>query len=154
MAKLHDGVVAYRASGTVRLLALFMALLAESVGQAGRTAEALEWLDKARTIVIESGERVFEAELHRLRAELLAPHDASQAEAQRLFQEALAVARGQESKSIELRAAMGLARLWQQQGKRREAYDLLAPIYHGFTEGLATPPLQACKALLGQLNRH
>ncbi len=74
-----------------------------------------------------------------------------QAEAEAWFQRALDVARRQEAKSLELRAAMSLARLWQQQGKRAEAYDLLAPIYGWFTEGFDTADLQEARALLDAL---
>jgi predicted ATPase len=75
-----------------------------------------------------------------------------QAEAEACFQQALAVASRQEAKSLELRAAMSLSRLWQQ-GKRQEAYDLLAPIYHWFTEGFDTADLQDARALLTELSR-
>jgi len=68
------------------------------------------------------------------------------------FQQALDVARLQEAKSLELRAAMSLGRLWQQQGKRQEAYDLLAPIYHWFTEGFDTVDLQDARSLLVELS--
>ena len=74
-----------------------------------------------------------------------------QAEAEACFQQALDVARRQEAKSLELRAAMSLARLWQQQGKHAAAYDLLAPIYGWFTEGFDTADLQEAKALLDEL---
>ena len=76
-----------------------------------------------------------------------------QAEAEAWLQRALDVARRQEAKSLELRAAMSLSRLWQQQGKRQEAYDLLAPIYHWFTEGFDTADLQDARALLAELSR-
>jgi len=75
-----------------------------------------------------------------------------QAEAEARFRRALDVARRQEAKSLELRAAMSLARLWQQQGKRAEAYDLLAPIYGWFTEGFDTADLQEAKVLLEELD--
>jgi predicted ATPase len=75
-----------------------------------------------------------------------------QAEAEAWLQRALDVARRQEAKSLELRAAMSLSRLWQQQGKRQEAYDLLAPIYHWFTEGFDTADLQDARALLAELS--
>ena len=90
--------------------------------------------------------------LYRLQGELLlrqAVPDAAQAET--CFQQALAIARRQQAKSWELRAAMSLARLWQQQGKRNEAYDLLAPVYGWFTEGFDTADLQEAKALLDAL---
>ena len=92
------------------------------------------------------------AEAYRIKGELLlrqAVPDASQAEA--CFQQALAIARRQQAKSWELRAAMSLGRLWQQQGKRQEACELLAPIYGWFTEGFDTADLQEAKALLEEL---
>jgi predicted ATPase len=91
--------------------------------------------------------------VYRLQGEFLlrqAVPDAVQAEA--CFQQALALARRQQAKSWELRAAMSLSRLWQQQGKRQEAYDLLAPIYHWFTEGFDTADLQDARALLAELS--
>jgi len=108
----------------------------------------------------QTGERYYEAERYRQRGELLLlraaqsppaqgsrePHDA-----EACFQQALAVARRQEAKSLELRTAMSLSRLWQQQGKRAEAHDLLAPIYGWFTEGFDTADLQEAKTLLETL---
>jgi predicted ATPase len=91
--------------------------------------------------------------LHRLKGELLLKQpvpDAPQAEA--CLQQALAIARRQQAKSWELRAALSLSQLWQQQGKRAEAYDLLAPIYGWFTEGFDTADLQEAQALLGELS--
>ena len=93
-------------------------------------------------------ERWWEAEISRLRGVLLLRQPGTpQAEAEAWLQRALDVARRQEAKSLELRAAMSLSRLWQQQGKRQEAYDLLAPIYHWFTEGFDTADLQDARAL-------
>jgi predicted ATPase len=108
-------------------------------------AEALAVLDTTEL-------RYYAAELYRLKGALLlqqAVPDAAQAEA--CFQQALDVARQQQAKSWELRAATSLARLWQSQGKRQEAYDLLAPVYHWFTEGFDTADLQEAKTLLDQL---
>ena len=99
-----------------------------------------------------TGQRVFEPDLHRIKGVLLlrqAVPDAPQAEA--CFQQALAVARRQEAKSLELRAAMSLSRLWQRQGKCTEAHELLAPIYDWFTEGFDTADLQEARALLDEL---
>ena len=93
-------------------------------------------------------ERWWEAEICRLRGVLLLRQPGSpQAEAEAWLQRALDVARYQETKALELRAAMSLARLWQQQGKRVEACELLAPIYGWFTEGFDTADLQEAKAL-------
>ena len=97
-------------------------------------------------------ERWWEAEVHRLRGGLLLRQTGtSQAEAEACFQQALDVARRQEAKSLELRAAMSLSRLWQQQGKQAEARALLAPVYGWFTEGFDTADLQEAKALLEAL---
>ena len=94
-------------------------------------------------------ERWWEAEIYRLRGVLLLRQPGTpQAEAEAWLQRALDVARRQEAKSLELRAAMSLSRLWQQQGKRAEAHALLAPIYGWFTEGFDTADLQEAKALL------
>jgi predicted ATPase len=96
-----------------------------------------------------SGERCYEAELYRLQGELLLARPAEpHAEAEACFCEALAVARRQQAKALELRAATSLSRLWQQQGKRDDAYELLAPIYGWFTEGFDTADLQDAKALM------
>ena len=102
--------------------------------------------------VEKTGEGFYEAELHRLKGELLLQQvvpDEHQAGA--CFQQALAIAHRQEAKSLELRAAMSLARLWQSQGKRTEAHELLAPIYGWFTEGFDTADLQEAKTLLEAL---
>src|SRR5262249_13228262 len=97
-------------------------------------------------------ERWWEAEIHRLRGVLLLRQPGTpQAEAEAWLQRALDVARRQEARSLELRAAMSLARLWQQQGKHAAARELLAPIYGWFTEGFDTPDLQEAKALLEEL---
>jgi predicted ATPase len=95
-------------------------------------------------------ERFSEAELHRVRGELLTA-TGDQAAAEQNYKEALAVAKRQSARTFELRAATSLARLWRDQGKRTEARDLLAPIYGWFTEGFDTPVLQDAKNLLDQL---
>ena len=101
----------------------------------------------ARCVVL-----VAHCRLYRLRGELLLQHAVAQpGEAEACFQQALAIARRQQAKSWELRAAMSLARLWQQQGKRAEAHTLLAPVYAWFTEGFETADLQDAKALLEEL---
>ncbi len=109
-------------------------------------------ITKALSLADQAGERFYEAELHRLKGELLRSlalsHDS---EAETCFYRALAIARHQHATSWELRAATSLARLWQSQEKRQEAYDLLAPVYHWFTEGFDTADLQEAKALLAEL---
>jgi predicted ATPase len=114
-------------------------------------------LAEALTLVEETEERYWEAELYRLKGALLLKMGDSEqeggkvGETEECFQKALDVARRQQAKSLELRAALSLARLWQQQGKRTEAYDLLAPVYGWFTEGFETADLQDAKALLEEL---
>ena len=101
-----------------------------------------------------TGERGWGAELHRLQGELLLAQAGERQqvqEAEACFHQALDMARHQQAKSLELRAAMSLSRLWQQQGKRAEARELLAPIYGWFTEGFDTADLQEAKAVLAEL---
>ena len=127
----------------------YLALLAEAYGKAGQTKEGLDVLAEALAVVAKTGEGWWEAELHRLTGELLLKQvlpDAPQAEG--CFRRALAIARRQQAKSLELRAAMSLARLWQSQNKRQEAYDLLAPVSNWFTEGFDTADLKDAKGLL------
>jgi predicted ATPase len=109
-------------------------------------------LTEALSLVDKNDERWYEAELHRLKGELLLQRSSdNHTEAETCFQKALDIARRQQAKSFELRAATSLARLWQQQGKRQDAYDLLAPVYGWFTEALDTADLQDAKALLDEL---
>jgi predicted ATPase len=109
-------------------------------------------LAEAHTLVEQHDERWWEAEVCRLRGVLLLRQTGTpQAEAETCFRQALDIARRQEAKSLELRAAMSLARLWQQQGKRADAHALLAPIYGWFTEGFDTADLQEARALLEEL---
>ena len=125
---------------------------ADVYGKAGQADEGLRVLGQARAAVHNSEGRFYEAELSRLQGELtLARAAGQQAEAEACFQQALDIAHRQEAKSLELRAAMSLARLWQQQGKRAEAHALLAPVYGWFTEGFDTADLQEAKALLDTL---
>jgi len=115
--------------------------------EAGLTA-----LAEALTLVDTTGERWYEAELYRLKGVLLLQQSSSnQTEAESCFHQAIAIAQNQQAKSLELRATTSLARLWQQQGKRQEAHDLLAPVYHWFTEGFDTADLKDAKTLLDEL---
>jgi predicted ATPase len=124
------------------------------MGHAGQGAEGLCLLAEALTAFEESGRGDMLAEAYRLQGELLLRQgtpDAAQAET--YFQQALALARHQQAKSWELRAAMSLARLWQHQGKRAEAHQLLAEVYGWFTEGFDTADLQEARALLDTLEK-
>jgi class 3 adenylate cyclase/predicted ATPase len=129
-------------------------LLAEAYRAGGRVQEGLSVVDKALAAVDNTGVHYREAALYWLKGELLLKQvrpDISQAET--CFRQALNVARHQQAKSLELRAAMSLARLWQQQGKRQDAYDLLASVYGWFTEGFDTADLKDARALLEELQQ-
>jgi predicted ATPase/DNA-binding winged helix-turn-helix (wHTH) protein len=152
LAQMHQGLAAYEATGAVVGRPCFLALLAEVYGKGGRPAEGLPRIAEALELVETTAEGFWEAELHRLRGELLlagSPDQTGAAEA--CFHHALNVARHQHAKSLELRAAMSLGRLWYQQGKRTEARDLLAPVYSWFTEGFDTTNLREAQALLEEL---
>jgi predicted ATPase len=146
------GLAASQATEATRDRSDRLALLAETFAQVGQITKALEALAEGLATVGKSRIRWWEAELYRLRGELLLLQTTTQPEeAEVCFQQALAVARCEQAKSLELRAAMSLSRLWQQQGKRAEAHELLAPVYGWFTEGFDTADLQEAKALLEEL---
>jgi predicted ATPase len=127
-------------------------MLADVCAHLGHIEDGLQALAEAHTLVEQQEERWWEAEIHRLRGVLLLRQTATpQAEAETWLQRALDVARRQEAKSLELRAAMSLSRFWQQQGKRDEVRELLAPLYGWFTEGFDTADLQEAQALLETL---
>jgi predicted ATPase len=167
LAQLHEGLAANRAMQAALMQPYWLTLLADVYGQVGQAERGLAVLAEALAMVHATGQHVYEAELHRLRGELLlqsgvqalAPGDLPSdvglqicsAEAEACFQHALDVSRRQQAKSLELRAAMSLGRLWQRQGQRAEAYALLAPVYGWFTEGFDTADLQDAVALLEAL---
>jgi adenylate cyclase len=118
----------------------------------GQPEAGLTALTEALTLVDTTGERVWEPELYRLKGELLLQQSSDHhSEAERCFHHALAIARNQQAKSLEIRAATSLARLWQQQGKRAEARQVLGDVYGWFTEGFDTADLKDAKALLEAL---
>jgi predicted ATPase len=118
----------------------------------GQPEAGLTVLTEALTHTDTTGERWYESECYRLKGALLLQQNAgNQVEAETCFQHALDITRNQQAKSLELRATTSLARLWQQQGKRQEAHDLLAPVYGWFTEGFDTVDLKDAKALLDAL---
>jgi predicted ATPase len=152
MVQVRHGIAAWRATGAALFVPCFCTVLAEVCDHLGHTADGLQALAEAYTLMEQDEERWWEAEIARLRGILLLRQPGTPpAEAEAWLQRALDVARRQEAKSLELRAAMSLARLWQQQGKRDEARQLLAPIYGWFTEGFDTADLREAKALLGEL---
>jgi predicted ATPase len=142
----------YRATGAELWAPDFLALLAEGQRRTGQAAAGLDIVAEALDRVERTKGRWLEADLHRLRGELLlAVAEPEQPEAEACFRRALAVAREQGAKMWELRAATSLARLWTEQGRRAEAHNLLAPLYGWFTEGFDTPDLKEAKALLNEL---
>ena len=152
IAPLRQGIAAGRVTGAEIAWPLWLALLAEAYGKAGQAGEGLTALAEALALVNKTGERWYEAELYRLQGESLLARSMHQtAEVEACFQQALDVARHQQAKSWELRAAMSLSRLWQRQGKRGAARQLLAEVYGWFTEGFDTADLQEAKALLEEL---
>jgi predicted ATPase len=149
LEQMRQGLTTILATGLELSRPLWLVLLAEVAGHVGQVEEGLGLVAEALTAFEASGRGDMRAEAHRLQGELrqrLLPSDVLHAEA--CFRQALDIARRQQAKSWELRAAMSLSRLWQQQGKRDEARELLAPIYGWFTEGFDTADLQEAKALL------
>ena len=125
-------------------------LQADACERIGQRAAALQQLAKGIGVVKKTQERWCEAELHRLKGGLLQA-DGERDKAEACFFDALAAARHQGARTWELRAAMSMARLWRDQGKREEARDLLAPVYGWFTEGFDTLDLKEARALLEEL---
>jgi predicted ATPase len=153
MAKMQQGMATLRAIGVGVLLPRDHTMLAEAYGESGRVEEGLRLLVEALATTHQQGSHLWEPELYRIKGELLLRQGTPDApEAETCFRQALDSARRQEAKSLELRAAMSLSRLWQRHGKRQQAHDLLAPIYGWFTEGFDTADLQEAKALLEALS--
>ena len=154
MIQLHQGVTDWRAIGTELFVPYFLTHLAEGYGALKQVDEALDALKVVWETMERTGEHWWKAEVHRLKGDLLLHQSTSDvAQAENCFRQALDVARNQQAKSLELRAATSLARLWQSQDKRQEAYDLLAPVHDWFTEGFDTADLQEAKALLTELEK-
>ena len=147
-----SGVNALRATGTTLYMPWYLSLLAMAYAELGQHDDAWRCLDEATTTIETGGERWFEAEICRTAGEVaLMQPEPSAAKAETYFEHALAVARKQQAKSLELRASMSMARLWRDQGKKQAAHDLLAPVYGWFTEGFETLDLKQAKDLLDEL---
>jgi predicted ATPase len=152
IAQMHQGLSIWRTAAGEMGLPGNLSRLADAYGKAGRAEEGLHILAEALAAIDNHAELYSAAEVYRIQGELLllqATPDASQAETS--FQRALNVARHQQAKALELRATMSLARLWQHQGKRHQAHQMLAESYGWFTEGFDTPDLQEATALLAAL---
>ena len=147
-----SSIAPYRATGAKILIPHILSQLAKAYAHLGQFDEAWRFMDEAMTTAEASWERWSDAETHRIAGEiaLLSPgRDFAKAEA--YFERALEIARTQQARSWELRAATSLARLWRDQGKRAEAHDLLRPVYGWFTEGFDTADLKEAHALLGEV---
>jgi predicted ATPase len=139
---MRQGSMAWRGSGAETGVPYQLALLAEGYRVLHQVETGLNTLKEGFEIMERTGEPWCQAELYRLNGQLLLAQSSNNAvEAEICYDQALDVSRQQQAKSLELRAATSLATLWQQQGKRQEAYDLLAPIYDWFTEGFGTADL-------------
>jgi class 3 adenylate cyclase/tetratricopeptide (TPR) repeat protein len=151
LAPAREGLADLKATGVLSWQTFNLGLVAQIHAYAARGNEALVLADRALEVAELTGERWFEAELHRLKGEWTACHRSDQVKAQECFLRGIAVAREQNAKSWELRAALSLARLWRDQEKRTQARALLSPIYDFFTEGFHTPDLEEARALLESL---
>ena len=152
MVALKNGIAAWKSTGAVIWLPLYCSMLMEAFVLLGNTEEAIQSLDEAQRLMERTGDRWWEAEIYRLRGIILLQRSTTpQADAEAWFRRALDSARGQQAKSLELRAATSLARLWRDQAKHVEARDLLAPIYAWFAEGFDTLDLNEARTLLDEL---
>jgi predicted ATPase len=147
-----QGMNAYRELGMAMEEPYFLALLAEAQASEGLIEAALATLAEALVALPSGRDFFYKAEIYRLQGEFLRQQPVSdEREIENCFQQALDIARQQQARSLELRAAMSLSRLWQHQGKRGKARQLLETIYNQFTEGFSTPDLQAAKGIITTL---
>jgi predicted ATPase len=159
LAEIRRGQTMWGALGTQADVPYWLALLAEAYGSVGQSEEGLRVLDEALNAVEKTGEGFHEAEIHRLKGELLSQgakgerqKEEAESEVEACYQKAIGVARQQSARSLELRATVSLCRLWQKQGKKAEACQLLAEIYGWFTEGFDTTDLKEARTLLDALS--
>jgi adenylate cyclase len=151
--KMHQAIEELHSIKFDNIKELFLCLLAEVCAKSGQIEEGLTTLEEAQAWMSKSGERFWEVEIYRLKGELLLLHSSkNQTDAIQYFHKALDVSRRQQAKSLELRAAMCLSRLWQSQGKIDKARNLLSEIYGWFAEGFDTADLKDAKALLEELS--
>src|SRR5262249_34626637 len=151
VTEMRSALTAYRATGARFQSTSHLILLAQALSACGRHDEGLSALREAEALVDETGERFLKAEIHRLQGNLLLAQGGDGTAVEAFYFKALEVSRAQEARSLELRAARDLARLWAERGERGRAGDLLGALYKGFTEGLDTIDLKEAKALLDEL---
>jgi predicted ATPase len=146
------GLIAWRSTGATIRVPEYTSYLARAYADIGHFEDAWRCIGDAIAALEKANERWFEAEVHRLAGKIALKSPQPDTEkAQSYFERALAVARQQQAKSLQLRAAMSLARLWRDQGKMQQARELLAPVYAWFTEGFDTLDLKEAKVLLQEL---
>jgi predicted ATPase len=149
---LTSGIAAWRLTGSTAALPMYLSDLARAYTDSGRIDEARRCIDEAIVAIKTTKETIYEAEVYRIAGDIaLKSPQPNAAKAEWNFNRALAVARQQQAKSWELRAAMNMARLWRDQGKSQQARELLAPVYSWFTGGFDTLDLQEAKALFDEL---
>lgn len=163
IAQIRQGLDAYRTTGAEVWRPHYLALLSEGYRKVGQPEKGLNVLAEALALVNKTGERYYEAELYRIMGELLLAQEGLRLQAEGLrekteeaeecFHKAVAIARKQQAKSLDLRAATSLARWWQSQGKKTEAHQMLSEIYGWFTEGFETKDLHEAQALLEELSQ-
>src|SRR5262249_10939123 len=147
-----SGITMYRSTGSRLYLPIFLSHLSKAYAELGQFDQAWRCIGEAMAAVETTGERWYEAEIHRVTGEIaLKLPQLGSSQAETYFERALTVARAQQAKSWELRAATSMARMWRDQGKHQPARDLLAPVYGWFTEGFDTPDLKQAKVLLDAL---
>ena len=147
-----SGIAAWRSTGSTLWMPLHLSYLARAYAELGQFDNALRCTGEGITAAETAKERWHEADIHRIAGEItLLSQRPSAANAETYFERALSVARAQQAKSWELRAAMSMARMWRDQGKHQQARDLLAPVYGWFTEGFDTLDLKQAKVLLDAL---
>jgi len=151
IAQMRDSLTAYLDTGAGVRKPFYLALLAETYSKTGRAKKGLDVLEEALASVEQTEERWWESDLYRLKAELLRDSGSMDGDVETCLRQAVDIARNQSAKSLELRAATNLAHLWQDQGKRDDARELLASVYNWFTEGFDTADLKDAKALLDEL---
>lgn len=149
--KILGGIKWLQQSGNMLGMTCMLTILAEAYRTFGELGKALETVDNALALVDKTGERFFYSEINRLKGELLWQRNAESSKAESYFQQAIEIARNQQARLLELRAAISLARFWQAKGKTNEAHALLSEIYSWFTEGFDTADLQEASVLLDEL---
>ena len=152
LVHLREALQTFTDTGAHIRLTIFYSLLARVYLLAGRLDEATEAIELGLTESLQNNERFWDAELHRLRGELRWAQGAEADEVEGVFQRSIEIARTQQAKSLELRSATSLARLWSANARNEAAKRLLLPVYNWFTEGLDTPDLLAAQALITQLS--